>query len=281
MKLENPITLLKHLNSSDPGLREQTYAKLIIYLNSIDPDVDPRFKQFLGKLSGYDNSQARILLEHALKVQEGPEIHNENAIREYIKASRIKEKEMDESCAFYKKIVPVIAQDLDYIIDVCSGNGLNSLLWLAQGATKHAYMIDKRENSYFEGLKQEFIRLDHSIENRTEFIEKDIFKGRPLDQAPHGNGMMVSVHACGTLTDRVMEISMQYHLPFAVMPCCHSDKNDYPYIMTEILPYFRSDDAIDVMRILHLQNNGYEIILRRIDPKITDKNLIMMGLPKN
>ncbi|MBC8444167.1 hypothetical protein H8D83_01130 [Candidatus Woesearchaeota archaeon] len=77
------------------------------------------------------------------------------------------------------------------------------------------------------------------------------------------------------LTDIIINKSIEQNSSFAVMPCCHSDST---HIDDSILQYLEDKtDIIDTARIIHAQNNGYNIILRNINPRITDKNRIIMG----
>lgn len=94
---------------------------------------------------------------------------------------------------------------------------------------------------------------------------------------PEGE-LVTSIHACGILTDKLIEESIRQKTSFAVMPCCHSDSI---YIEEEQLNYFRNKtDVIDVARIMHIQKNNYQVHLRTIDSKITYKNRIIVGVPK-
>jgi len=104
------------------------------------------------------------------------------------------------------------------------------------------------------------------------------FVARALDSVPLENGdLVVSSHACGALTDRVLERAVEARARVAVMPCCHdaaaSDAGD----LSGWLP---SDVAIDIVRAMRLRACGYRIWTQTIAPAITPKNRLLLGSPR-
>ena len=90
----------------------------------------------------------------------------------------------------------------DVIYDLCCGKGMVADYFLRQGYS--AIPIDKKANN-------------RAIVN---VQEQDIFKLRMLQPS----SLVLAMHACGTLTDRVIELSIESENDFAVVSCCHSDK---------------------------------------------------------
>ena len=84
----------------------------------------------------------------------------------------------------------------------------------------------------------------------------------------------MSIHACGTLTDLVLERAMAARARVAVLPCCHDVDRSDPGGLSGWM-----DDAlaIDVMRARRLASAGYRIWTQVIPGAITPKNRLLMG----
>lgn len=88
--------------------------------------------------------------------------------------------------------------------------------------------------------------------------------------------LVVSVHACGGLTDVVLQLAMAARARVAVLPCCHDvcvcDAGGLSGWMDEAL-------AIDVVRARRLASQGYHVWTQRIPKDITPKNRLLIGAP--
>lgn len=86
--------------------------------------------------------------------------------------------------------------------------------------------------------------------------------------------IVVSIHACGPLTDLVLERAIAARARVAVVPCCHdvdrSDSGGLSGWMNDAL-------AIDVMRARRLASAGYRIWTQVLPGKITPKNRLLIG----
>lgn len=85
---------------------------------------------------------------------------------------------------------------------------------------------------------------------------------------------VVSVHACGTLTDQILDQAMAVGATVAVLPCCHdigrSDTGGLTGWMDGPL-------AVDAVRALKLRQAGYRVTTATIPAAITPKNRLLMG----
>jgi hypothetical protein len=81
-------------------------------------------------------------------------------------------------------------------------------------------------------------------------------------------------HACGPLTDLLLERAIAAQARVAVLPCCHdvdrSDPGGLSGWMNDAL-------AIDVMRARRLASAGYRIWTQVIAGEITPKNRLLIG----
>ena len=88
--------------------------------------------------------------------------------------------------------------------------------------------------------------------------------------------VVVSIHACGALTDAVIDRAVAVRARAAVLPCCHdhaaSDAGD-------LLGWVDGAAAIDIVRALRLRQQGYRIWTQTIPAGITPKNRLLMGAP--
>jgi hypothetical protein len=88
--------------------------------------------------------------------------------------------------------------------------------------------------------------------------------------------VVVSSHACGTLTDRVLAAAMAARARVAVLPCCHD------FDSAEALPLSGWMDralAIDVVRVVRMVDNGYRVRTQTIPDTITPKNRLLIAGP--
>ena len=110
------------------------------------------------------------------------------------------------------------------------------------------------------------------LEGRVSFVARDVseFELTPGD-------VVVSSHACGALSDRILERAIAARAVGAVLPCCHD------LATCETGPFAGWLDgplAIDVMRAIRLEQNGYRVWTQTIAADITPKNRLLIGVPE-
>ena len=88
--------------------------------------------------------------------------------------------------------------------------------------------------------------------------------------------LVVSAHACGELTDRVLDAALAAGARVAVLPCCHAIT---PGSDGGLRGWLEPTLAIDVLRAERLARAGYSVTTRTIDAEITPKNRLLMGAP--
>ncbi len=86
--------------------------------------------------------------------------------------------------------------------------------------------------------------------------------------------IVVSAHACGSLTDLIIVKAVEQHARIAVLPCCHDLKES----STDGLEGWMDKTlAVDTVRALRLRSKGYRIVTHEIPNDITPKNRLLMG----
>jgi hypothetical protein len=96
------------------------------------------------------------------------------------------------------------------------------------------------------------------------------------DVAIRPTDVVVSSHACGALTDRVLERAAGARARVAVLPCCHDlaicDAGD-------LGGWVDAPVAIDILRAVRLEQQGYRIWTQTIPRAITPQNRLLLGAP--
>jgi hypothetical protein len=93
-----------------------------------------------------------------------------------------------------------------------------------------------------------------------------------VDIAP--DDVVVSSHACGRLTDLVLDRAAAAGARVAVLPCCH----DFAACDAGGLEgWLDRDLAIDVVRAARLQARGYRVWTQTIPAEITAKHRLLLG----
>lgn len=156
------------------------------------------------------------------------------------------------------------------VLDLACGHALLAhILLILDDTSETALAVDKHIPENAEKLSHALIeswpRLKHRIIFQQAAIEDiTIFPG----------DLVVSVHACGPLTDLVLDKAIEQHARVAVLPCCH----DADLSATNNLEGWMPPDlAIDAVRAMKLRTGGYKIVTQKIPDTITPKNRLLMG----
>jgi len=88
--------------------------------------------------------------------------------------------------------------------------------------------------------------------------------------------LVVSSHACGALTDRVLGRAAEARARVAVLPCCHDLAT---CDMGELAGWVDAPVAIDIVRAVRLERQGYRIWTQTIPAAVTPQNRLLLGAP--
>lgn len=158
------------------------------------------------------------------------------------------------------------------IVDLACGHGLTAaLLLLLDDSSQQALAVDSSIPASAHRLHAALVETWPRLGNRIEFIQA------PLDEIALDSGdLVVSVHACGGLTDLVLERATAAGARLAVLPCCHNlDEAD----QGRLGGWLDGSLAVDVARANRLRSKGYRIFTQLIPSEITPKNRLLMGQP--
>jgi len=158
------------------------------------------------------------------------------------------------------------------IVDLACGHGLLAqILLLLDDSSPEALAVDLRipESAALLGacLTEAWPRL----KDRVNFVQAD------LEEVPvHRDDLIVSVHACGRLTDLVLDRAVAAGARVAVLPCCH-DLNGAD--LGGLQGWLAGPLAMDVVRAERLRSQGYRVFTQQIPGDITPKNRLLMAEP--
>ena len=158
------------------------------------------------------------------------------------------------------------------IVDLACGHGLLAyLLLLLDDTSPAAIGVDRRlpgsATRLAEALEESWPRL----RGRVTLLQADL-ESVPLDR----NDLIVSAHACGGLTDLVLERAVAAAARVALLPCCHDlDRGD----TGDLQGWLDGPTAMDVMRAVRLKAAGYRVTTGQIPGDITPKNRLLLAEP--
>jgi hypothetical protein len=158
------------------------------------------------------------------------------------------------------------------VVDLGGGHGLLAqTLLILDDTSPGAIIVDKTLPPSAAKLREVLVQAWPRLEGRVEFAAKR------LDQVDaRGADLVVSCHACGNLTDVVLEMAASARARVAVLPCCHHLKTGDTGGLSG---WVDRGAAIDIMRAMRLTRRGYRIWTQTIPAGITPKNRLLIGEP--
>jgi len=159
------------------------------------------------------------------------------------------------------------------IVDMACGHGLlASILLLLDNSSPEALAVDRNIPPSASKLVKELETDWPRLANRVHFQETGL-----LDIILQPTDLVVASHACGELTDLVLQRAMEVGARVAVLPCCHdlktADQGNLCGWMDGVL-------AVDVMRVFSLKSRGYQVYTQQIPAEITPMNRLIIAEPK-
>jgi len=211
-------------------------------------------------------------------------------------------KEVTESMEFYlrsgkrligaaKRVLQNNAEDTSNsqrtitIKDLCCGHGLTGMLFLAclppgriQNTTIQTILVDQTEPQSHSILRDCISEICPWISEETVTFISSPLEEYTLNEVKDEDGatIVISTHACGSLTDRVIEYGITNAVSsLAVMPCCYTGTDrGAPYGIRRMLGVSLS---ADIRRSFHLQDHDYHVDFASIPKAITPMNRIILA----
>ena len=158
------------------------------------------------------------------------------------------------------------------VVDVAGGHGLLAhVMLLLDDTSPDAHVVDSTPPSSALALHETIVAAWPRLAARVHT------HGTSLDAfALAADDVVVASHACGALTDRVIEAAATARARVAVLPCCHDDKT---CDAGSLAGWMDVPLAIDTLRALRLEQRGYRVWTQTIPAAITPKNRVLIGVP--
>jgi hypothetical protein len=156
------------------------------------------------------------------------------------------------------------------VVDLCAGHGLvGHIMLLLDDTSPSALLVDEKfppsASTLAQAMVSEWPRLEgrvlchHGALETVMLTEDDV---------------VVSVHACGALTDRAIEHAVAAGARLAVLPCCHDlDTAD----TSGLIGWMAGPLAVDVTRAMKLRARGWSVWTLTVPREITPQNRLLIA----
>jgi len=156
--------------------------------------------------------------------------------------------------------------------DLAAGHGLLGYLMLVlDDSSGDAVCVDTQIPASASVLGQVLLARWPRLAGRVHRQRADLagIEARPSD-------LVVSAHACGALTDRVIDLAVRARARLGVLPCCHDQET---CDTGQLGGWMDVSLAIDATRAAKLRACGYQVFAQTIPEAITPKNRLLLASP--
>jgi len=159
------------------------------------------------------------------------------------------------------------------VVEFAAGHALVAhLLLLLDDSSERALAIDAKPVPSAARVAQTLVSHWPRLKGRVERRVGDL-AGVDLE----AGDLVVSVHACGALSDTVIDRAIRARAVVALLPCCH----DADTCDTGGLTGFLSIPlAVDTTRVARLRAAEYDVFTQTIPAEITPQNRLILGVPQ-
>ncbi|HJV90034.1 MAG TPA: methyltransferase [Holophagaceae bacterium] len=159
------------------------------------------------------------------------------------------------------------------VVDLACGHGLLAqTLLLLDDTSPGAVALDLKLPKSAATLHAALVAAWPRLAGRVHFQAVDLMA---LELT--ADDLLVASHACGALTDRILERAVAAGAAVAVLPCCHDLKHGD---LGGLEGWLDGPLAMDATRAATLRGHGYRVLTQTIPGDITPKNRLLMGAPE-
>jgi hypothetical protein len=158
------------------------------------------------------------------------------------------------------------------VVDLCGGHGLvGQLMLVLDDSSPGVTIVDRMIPASAVRLQIALAQVWPRMAGRVAFNASNL-----SEVLLTAEDLVVSIHACGALTDTVLARASAAGAPVAVLPCCHHlDRQDDG----DLSGWLDGPVAIDVVRARRLASAGWRIWTHTIPADITRHNRLLMAAP--
>jgi hypothetical protein len=159
------------------------------------------------------------------------------------------------------------------IIDLCGGHGLLAqIMLLLDDSSPSALVADTALPASSGKLHEVMVQTWPRLSGRVAFVARALEDVEILR-----TDVVVSSHACGALTDRVLDRAVAARARVAVLPCCHDLGTCDAGALSG---WVDGPVAIDIVRATRLERQGYRIWTQTIPVNVSPKNRLLIAKPR-
>jgi hypothetical protein len=165
------------------------------------------------------------------------------------------------------------------VVDLGGGHGLlGQVMLLLDNSSPNALVVDPVLPPSSARVHAALVEAWPRLAGRVEFVAS------PLESVDlQSTDVVVSCHACGDLTDRVLDRAIGARARVAVLPCCHDPATCDSGALGG---WVDRPLAIDILRAVRLERQDYRVWTQTIPAAITPKNRLLLaemrgGLPSS
>lgn len=156
------------------------------------------------------------------------------------------------------------------VIDAAGGHGLLAhIMLLLDDSSREALVVDPAPPPSSSVLHRAIVAEWPRLRGRVTFVAEGIHRFSLA-----ATDLVVSSHACGSLTDVILDAAAAASAPVAVLPCCHDlvRGNAGP-----LAGWLDGPMAIDAVRAMRMEQHGYRVRTQTIPSAITPKNRLLIA----
>nr|WP_305040931.1 methyltransferase [Geobacter sp. SVR] len=158
------------------------------------------------------------------------------------------------------------------IVDLACGHGLLAQVLLLLDETSPAGLaVDRRIPQSAAALAASLAEAWPRLRERMRFEQADL-----SEVALQHDDLIVSAHACGGLTDLIIDRAVAAGARVAVLPCCHDLRGAD---LGGLEGWLDGPLAMDAARVARLRCAGYRVHTQLIPGDITPKNRLLLAEP--
>ena len=158
------------------------------------------------------------------------------------------------------------------IVDLGGGHGLVAqIMLLLDDSSPSAIVVDPALPESAATLNEALVCVWPRLQGRVTYAAH-----RMETTDLTSDDVVVSCHACGALTDTVLALAAGARARVVVLPCCHDLDSCDP---GSLAGWMDPSLAIDAMRVMRLEQQGYRVRTQTIPPAVTPKNRLLLGEP--
>jgi hypothetical protein len=159
------------------------------------------------------------------------------------------------------------------VVDLCAGHGLlGHIMVMLDDSSPDVLIVDRALPASCSTLARTMAAEWPGLRSRVTLHEG------PLAQIElREDDVVVSIHACGPLTDAVIDLATAARSRLAVLPCCHDLDKAHTGGLTG---WMNGPLAVDVVRASNLRALGWQVWTQTIPAAITPHNRLLMAAPR-